>query len=325
MTPADPRPDHPSAPTLPTEGATEPAAATARTKSVQGKRHPALWLQNALLRGLIGALLLLPYRWRVPLCGWVMAHVIAPIAGYDRRVRDNLALILPGLPQAEVKRLMRAVPNNVGRTVIEIYSGRDFVARAASQPLTGPGVAALDAAHAAGRPVILVTGHFGNYDASRAALIARGYRVGALYRPMKNLYFNTHYVAAISTIGQPVFPRGRQGLGQMLRFLRGGGMLGMLIDVHMRDGVPLQFFGHDAMTALSAAEMALKYNALMIPTYAIRKADGLSFDIVVEAPIPAGTAEDMTQALNNSLEALVRQHLDQWFWIHRRWKGPPAA
>ena len=59
----------------------------------------------------------------------------------------------------------------------------------------------------------------------------------------------------------------------------------------------------------------------MIPTYAIRTANGLDFDIVVEAPIAEGPAAKMTQALNDSLETLVRQHLDQWFWIHRRWKG----
>ena len=56
------------------------------------------------------------------------------------------------------------------------------------------------------------------------------------------------------------------------------------------------------------------------PTYAIRQPDGLSFEIIVEPPIPHGTPEAMTQALNDSLEALVRKHLDQWFWIHRRWK-----
>jgi len=283
--------------------------------------RPGPWLENTALRALIGGLLLLPYRWRVPLCGWVMARIIAPLAGYDCRVRDNLALILPDLPAAEVKRLMRAVPNNVGRTVIEIYSGQDFVARALLNPLRGPGVAALEKAHRTGRPVILVTGHFGNYDASRAALIARGYRVGALYRPMNNTWFNAHYVQAISAIGTPVFPRGRQGLAGMLRHLRDGGMLGMLIDLHKREGVPLQFFGHAALTALSAAEMALKYGALVIPTYAVRADNGLDFDIIVEAPIPEGPPEQMTQALNDSLEAVVRQHMDQWFWIHRRWKG----
>jgi KDO2-lipid IV(A) lauroyltransferase len=277
-------------------------------------------MRNIVLRGLIGALLALPYTWRVPLCGWVMAYIIAPIAGYDKRVRDNLALVLPDLPPDEVRRMMRAVPRNVGRTLIEIYSGKEFIARAAAEPLKGEGLAALDQAHAEGRPVILVTGHFGNYDASRAALIARGYRVGALYRPMGEADFNAHYVKAISRIGTPVFPRGRAGLADMVRFLRSGGMLGLLMDQHIGHGEPLSFFGHSAMTALSAAELALKYDALVVPTYAVRRAGGLDFDIIIEPPIPHGTAQDMTQALNDSLERLVRKHLDQWFWIHRRWK-----
>jgi KDO2-lipid IV(A) lauroyltransferase len=250
-----------------------------------------------------------------------MSRIVAPIAGYDARVRDNLGMILPDLAESEVRRLMRAVPRNVGRTLIEIYSGAEFVARASSHPIQGAGLAALDKAHAEGRPVILVTGHFGNYDASRAALIARGYRVGALYRPMGDPTFNEHYVKAISGIGTPVFPRGRQGLGDMIRFLRSGGMLGLLMDQHMAHGTALEFFGHPAMTALSAAELALKYNALVVPTYAVRRENGLDFDIIVEEPIPEGTPEQMTQALNDSLERLVRQHLDQWFWIHRRWKA----
>jgi Kdo2-lipid IVA lauroyltransferase/acyltransferase len=284
------------------------------------KEHWTEKLRNTLLRGLITLLLALPYTWRVPLCGWVMAYIIAPLAGYDKRVRENLALILPDLPEAEVKRMMRAVPRNVGRTLIEIYSGAEFIARATAEPLKGEGLAALDEAHTAGRPVILVTGHFGNYDASRAALIARGYRVGALYRPMGDTGFNDHYVEAISRIGTPVFPRGRAGLGDMVRFLRSGGMLGLLMDQHIGHGAPLSFFGHPAMTALSAAELALKYDALVVPTYAVRRAGGLDFDIIIEPPIPHGTAEDMTQALNDSLERLVRAHMDQWFWIHRRWK-----
>ncbi len=283
------------------------------------------WLQDRAYRALIGGLLLLPYRLRVPLCGWVVSRVLAPLAGYRRRIRDNLALVLPDLPKAEVDRLVRDVPDNVGRTIIEIYSGPEFIARAASLPLTGAGVAALAQANAENRPVILVTAHFGNYDASRAALIARGYRVGALYMPMTNRFFNAHYVKAISRIGTPLFPRGRAGLGDMVRHLRGGGMLGLLVDQRMRHGAELSFFGHQALTALSAAELALKYDALLVPTYGIRQPDGLSFQVVVEPPIPPGTPEDMTQALNDSLEALVRQHPAQWFWIHRRWKGRQPA
>ena len=282
---------------------------------------PGLRLQDRALRSLIWVLLCLPYAWRVRLCGWLLGRVIGPLAGYDERVRENLARILPDLPASEVRRMARAVPNNAGRTIIEMYSGNELIERAMKHPLSGPGLAELDAAIAAGRPIIVVSGHIGNHDAGRAALIKRGYPFGGLYRPMKNPYFNEHYVAAISKLGTPLFPRDKRGMAAMIRFLRGGGMLGLLIDQHMSHGARLSFFGHDAMTALSAAEMAIKYDALLIPIYAIRLENGLDFRIVVESPIPRGTPEAMTQALNDSLEALVRQHLDQWLWIHRRWKA----
>jgi KDO2-lipid IV(A) lauroyltransferase len=87
----------------------------------------------------------------------------------------------------------------------------------------------------------------------------------------------------------------------------------------MGDGAVLQFFGQDALTSLSPAEMALRYNALIVPTYGIRRNDG-GFDLLIEAPIPHSTAEAMTQALNDSLETQVRAHMDQWLWTHRRWK-----
>ena len=281
-------------------------------------------LRNRAVRTLISGLLALPYRWRVPLCGAIMSRIISPFAGYDVRVRDNLATIRPDLPEAEVLRLIRAVPDNFGRMLIEVYSGREFVAHAASHPVQGPGLAALDAAHAAKRPVVLVTGHIGNYEALRAALLARGFDVGVLYRPMGDPEFNDTYVAAMEQIGTKNFPRGRQGLGDMIRFLRKGGMLGLLIDQHMAHGAALTFFGRTAMTALSAADLALKYGALVVPVYGIRRPDGLDFYIVVEEPIPESTPEAMTQALNDSLERRVRDHMDQWLWIHRRWKGGQA-
>ena len=59
---------------------------------------PGLRLQDRALRSLIWVLLCLPYAWRVRLCGWLLGRVIGPLAGYDRRVRENLARILPDLP-----------------------------------------------------------------------------------------------------------------------------------------------------------------------------------------------------------------------------------
>ncbi|MCX8508279.1 MAG: lauroyl acyltransferase, partial [Rhodobacteraceae bacterium] len=63
-----------------------------------------------------------------------------------------------------------------------------------------------------------------------------------------------------------------------------------------------------------------RYKAVMIPFYATRGADGLSFRIEMEAPVPPTDPIIMTTQLTRSLEARVRAHPDQWFWIHRRWK-----
>lgn len=271
-------------------------------------------------RAMLWCVRALPYERRVPLVGWIVARLVAPLAGYNRRVRENLALVCSDLGAAEVRRLVRTVPDNVGRNMIELYSGDTFIDRVRDLPLQGPGVEALEAAHRAGRPVILATGHFGNYEAARAALVARGYRVGALYKPMKNPLFNAHYIKAMGHIGEPLFPRGPHGLGAMVRFLKSGGMLGLVMDQHMRHGEPLTFFGKRAYTATSAADLALKYDAEIIPIYGVRRPDGLNFDVVIETPIPRSDAITMTQAINDSLEAQVRRHMDQWFWIHRRWK-----
>ncbi|MCC6863388.1 MAG: lysophospholipid acyltransferase family protein [Rhodobacteraceae bacterium] len=279
------------------------------------------WLTDRLIRVAIWLMLRLPFDMRRRLASWVMSRIVSPLGGYGLRIRENLALIFPDLSKAEVERMVRRVPENLGQSLIELYSSRDFIERIRNEPLTGAGVAALAKAHEAGRPVILVTGHIGNYDAIRAALILKGYRVGGLYRPMGNPFFNRHYVAAISSIGKPLFPRGRQGLSDMVRFLRSGGMLGVVLDQYMGDGAPLTFMGREALTALSSAELALRYDALIVPTYGIRREDG-GFDLLIEAPVPHSKPEIMTQALNDSLETQVRAHMDQWLWTHRRWKLP---
>jgi len=289
------------------------------------KRGVAQYVQNLAIKAVIGLALLLPYTLRVRFMGWMMSSVVAPIAGWRKRVRDNLKLTLPDMPKAQVERLTRQVPNNFGRSLIEIYSGDQFKNRVKDIAFQGPGVAALADAKETGRPVILVTGHFGNYDAPRAALIARGYPVGGLYNPMSNAFFNDQYVAAISGLGTPVFERSRNGLAKMVRFLKGGGIVGMVADHYMRHGVPVDFMGHPAYTALSAAEMAIKYDALVVPIYGRRQPDGLGFDIIVDAPIPHGDPLVMTRAMNASLEKLIHENPEQWFWIHRRWKTPPEA
>ena len=278
------------------------------------------WLENAGLRTLIKLASALPYRPRIWFFGAVMRRVIAPLVGYKQRALDNLALIWPDMALDDRNRLANLVSDNAGRSLIENYSTKDFLSRMAKIEPAGPGVAALFEARAKGQAVILVSGHFGNYEAARASLVARGFAVGGLYRPARNSYFNDHYVRTMEAFGGPVFAQGPRGTAGFVRHLRTGGQLVLLFDQDVRGAGTFSFMGRPARTATSAAALALRYHALLMPFYATRQADGLSFAIDLEAPIPPSDAETMTAAITASLEARVRANPEQWFWIHKRWK-----
>ena len=245
-------------------------------------------LHNAVARAVIGLALVLPYRMRIGFVGWFMAKFVAPFAGWKARVRNNFAQILPDVPRAEVERIANNVCNNVGRTLIEIYSGDEFVQRIKETPLTVPGVAAFEAAREQGRPMILATAHIGNYDVVRGKLVQEGMEMAALYKPIRNRIFNRHYVEAISKIGSPVFPVGRAGVAGLVRHLKGGGSVGIVADFANIKAPLLSFFGRPAHTPVSAAEWAVKYDALLIPIFGLREPDGLSFRIHVAEPLNHG-------------------------------------
>lgn len=261
----------------------------------------------------------LPYRWRIAVTGWLTARIVAPLAGYDRRVRDNLAHVWPDLPEAEIRHLMRAVPDQAGRSMAELHSPTSFKARAAAARVHGPGLDHLRDARMRDRPVVFVTGHLGSFNAARLAMIAQGFDLGSFYRPMHNRWFNRRYVAAMAALSEPIFEQGRRGMRQMLTHLGRSGAVLILTDVRAQDGVPLDFLGKPALSPLTAAKLALKFGALLVPVWGIRGETGLDFEILVEAPVQPDDPVSMMQVVNDRLARQVRARPDQWFWVHRRW------
>jgi len=285
------------------------------------------WPDRAAARLALGyfrALAALPYRRRLALAGWLFAH---PFARFGRRLaisRANLSLIFPDMPRRAREEIARGGLDNFGRTFIEIFAGEEFAARHRLAPLAGPGLSELVRAFEAGRPLILATGHIGNIWAAVVALRARGVDTAVVYRPTGKRIFDAAYVPALERLGGKAFPRTRAGTRAMVRHLRAGGALVMLIDQFTYRGALLDFLGHPARTTLTAAELALKFDAPFFPVYGIRKQDGLSFAQIVGARIPPSDAAAMTQRFNDDLAAMVRAHPEQWMWMHRRWKDVPG-
>ena len=274
------------------------------------------------VRNLLGILSILPYRTKISLGGLIYQKIISPLSGNRKRIIDNLKLIFPDLEKRKREELCSQVPNNIGRTLFELLSPNAFSNIAKSAKVSGPGFKILKDAQEQKKPVILVSGHFGNYDVVRVVLNTNQISVGALYKPMSNPYFNTFYERCIKQIAEPLFPRGRAGMGNMMRYLEDGNVVALLIDQYMSHGEPLKFLGHTAYTATSAAKLALKHDALLITFYVVRNDDGINFDLVFESPVKPSTPNEMTQVLNDRLEKQIRKNMGQWLWTHKRWKSP---
>ncbi|MBE0414147.1 lysophospholipid acyltransferase family protein [Yoonia sp.] len=277
------------------------------------------WLADKVLRGLIGTALALPYEKRVPMMGSALRRAIGPLLGYRQRAEANLAFIYPDMPAADRRALAEACCDNFGRTLIENYAWAEFGARVADTRPTGGGLVPLAEAAKDRRPVIFVTAHFGNHEAPRQVLTHMGHTIGGLYRPMQNPFFNAHYAKTMTSWGGPVFEQGRRGTMGFARHLKSGGMGTLLFDV-AASGIALPFLGKPAHTATSAADIALKLDALVIPYFGIRQADGMSFAVEIEDPVPHGPPATMMADMTARLEAQIARSPAQWFWVHRRWK-----
>ena len=282
------------------------------------------YLVDLMIRNLLWMLKRLPYERRIPVGGHIMSHVITPFTDMRTRILHNIDLALPEIDPDARQAICRSCLDNFGRMFSEFYSFPEFHLRASGFEISGDGYDSILESRKTNRPVMLVSGHYGNFHACPALLRSFGHPVAVMYQHMKNRYFDRHYVHVLKEVGDPAFARGRRGTMGFIRHLRNGGIVAALNDQHDLTGTVLEFMGIPARTSISLARIALDNDAMLVPSYGIRRHDGLGFRVVFEAPIPHTDPLIMTQQLNDSLEGMVRAHPEQWYWIHRRWKGVPA-
>lgn len=278
-------------------------------------------LLDRTLGGFLAVAARLPYERRIALAGALGKRLIARPSGYRQRILNNLDYVWPDRPLAERLAIADQAADNSARILMETFSLGELGDRMAQVEPEGAGIAALQAAQQAGRPIAMMTAHFGNHEAAWVCMLRHGVDVGVLYRPLSNALINQRYEDMADANGfGPRFPQNRKGLGNLLRHMKAGGAAMMLNDIYSGSGIEMDFLGKPARTSLSPAELALRLDALVLPFFAIRQPDGVSFRVEVEAPVEATDPVEMTRLINDRVEARIARHPGQWLWTHRRWK-----
>ncbi len=239
---------------------------------------------------------------------------------------SQLAAALPDLAPGEREQLLADLYRNLARTVHEVFISPPDP----GQVRVSGGWAPLDAALARGRGLILASVHLGNFELCGRVIAGRCDLLDVV-KPQRNRLFDRYLEIMRNRGGIATVPMAKSGPA-VLKHLRAGGVVSLLLDQDAGDrGVVVPFLGRPAATWPGAARLSLQTGCPVLPVCLARRPDGghdLEFGDLMEPDKLPPEARDpvaYTALITERLEEFVRRHPQQWFWVHRRWKGAATA
>jgi len=257
---------------------------------------------------------------------------LGPLTPVHRVGRANLQAALGPMPEAEARRILLAMWDNLGRT----FGEYPHLSRFVPLPHERCEVIGIEHAHealAAGKGAILVSGHFSNWELMAQGVHQAGLTGAAVYRMVNNPLVDAWILKQRKVNGFPLLvPKSRDGTRDLIRTLKDGQTVAMLVDQKYHEGFAIPFFGRNAMTAAGPAVLALRMGSPIVPVSIERKREGergvsrfrLVFHKALEVARTGDKDSDIKAvllAINGFLEETVRARPHEWLWLHKRW--PP--
>ncbi|RDD62362.1 lysophospholipid acyltransferase family protein [Ferruginivarius sediminum] len=266
---------------------------------------------------------LLPVETASNVGGWLGRHV-GPHLRLSRRATRNLRLAMPELSAEQRSRIVREMWDNLGRTAAE-YAHLRTIGDPAEGRVECIGLENARATTSGQKPGVAFSAHFANWEVLHLVAAERSRRSASIVRDPNNPLVSQILTIRRSVHGGQLAPKGTNGARTALATLGANGLVAMLIDQRMSDGIAVPFFAHTAMTAPAAAQMAVRFDAHFFPVR-LERIGPARFRMTVlpslELPTEGSRAERigtlMTQA-NAILEQWIREQPGQWLWLHRRW------
>lgn len=267
----------------------------------------------------------------------VLARLIAKVlwSVHRRRRALMLQLMRPALgenfSEDQLLSLRKAAYLHMGRTLVEFLRLHSLTPEDLPRLIRIEGEENLRRALDAGRGVIILTGHLGNWEllGARLAQICGPGRFHVIAQPQRDERLTRLMDSVRLSHGVNVISRG-YAAREALRVLRRGEVLGLLIDVDMKErGIFVDFLGRPASTAAGPAAFALHTGAVVLPVFDFRQPDGTHLAQVLEPVelIKTGKMEEdlreNTARFSKIIEAQVRARPEQWIWLPDRWRTAP--
>jgi KDO2-lipid IV(A) lauroyltransferase len=275
-------------------------------------------------RAFIGLLRLLPYK-----ISRQLVIGLFDLVGYQIGIRRKVAEkqvkdVFPDISTADRNTIVRNVYRNMALNVVDIYLTSDEDLFAISKFENNEFI---DEALALNKGVLLITGHFGNWEAPCRILPMAGFGLAMITKRQRNRLFDDYTNKIRERQGGTIIYM-KNALKGVLEHKRHKDLIGILIDQDAgKRGVLVDFLGLPASNWKGTAKIALRFQIPIVPGFVIRNSDDtltFRFEQMID---PTGLKDNdenemaFIRLMNKALEDKIRQYPEQWFWVHKRWKG----
>lgn len=274
------------------------------------------FFETILLLLVLGVSKILPVTWASNLGGWI-GRTIGPRLAASRKAYKNLQKIYPDMPPAQQTKIVTGMWDNLGRVMLEFPHLKN-IGRNRTKIINAEILESYK-----GKPIVFISGHLGNWECCPPALfLQKDFLAHPVYRPPNNPVSDWLLNKARQVGGKltPI-PKSKTGMRQMVKILKSGEGIGMLIDQKYNEGLEMDFLGHPAMTFSAFAQLSQKFDCPLVPFH-IERLKGADFQITVMPPIKTKdrTVEDIIGESHEILKIWIEKNPEQWLWLHRRWK-----
>ena len=243
--------------------------------------------------------------------------------------RANLALAFPELDDSELDALVTKAWGQAGRVLGEyphletILKDKDRLEIEIREPIATYSDPS--------KPCVIVTAHQSNWEVACSAMAKMGIPNASLYSPPTNPLLDRILLESRQALNCQLLPRDSSAR-LLMRALKEGRTAAMVMDRRVEDGKPIQFFGHDKLSTILPAKLALKNACELVPVQIVRLQDA-HYRVIFHSPVRPNDPEanatdqaiDMIQQVHTQFEDWIRQHPAHWFCTKRLWPKDTVA
>jgi len=300
-------------------------------KPAKRRHSPAQRVEYALARSLETAVSVLPER-AADSFGATIGRRIHDLGIRRDTVDENLRIAFPDANNDWLEKTRLAAYEHLGREAAAMLRLSKLDEKAVVERTIAVGWDELKEALSLGRGVILVTGHYGNWEIAAAAVASRNVTIGAIVRRQGNRLVDERLQQLRRNLGVETIYQG-QAPARVPRLLRSNGVVGIVGDQDARrSGIFVPFFGRPASTHRGPALFALRLGAPVFSCIARRlPGSEVRYEVRGERVEFERTGDldhdvrALTSELALRLEKAIRMAPEQYFWFHKRWKTRPPS